>query len=121
MKRNSIRNIVGGLSFTSALFIFQACYGTPQDLMHDMLVQGKVTSGSTELPIEGIKVTIAETEQFQYTDSEGKFNMYTLLLDSLALKFRDVDASENGSFADLDTIVSGDSESVYLNVALEEK
>jgi hypothetical protein len=47
--------------------------------------------------------------------------MYTLWSDSLALKFQDVDASENGSFADLDTIVTGDMESVYLDVVLEGK
>jgi len=31
MKRNWIRNVIGGLGFGSVLFVFQACYGTPQD------------------------------------------------------------------------------------------
>lgn len=31
MKKGWIRKLICGLSFGSALFIFQACYGTPQD------------------------------------------------------------------------------------------
>ena len=44
MKSNWIRKIIGGMSLTTAMFIFQACYGTPQDMGLDMLVEGQVKS-----------------------------------------------------------------------------
>ena len=48
MNRKSwIRQLITGVSFTSALFVFQACYGTPQDFGVDILVEGKVKSKSS--------------------------------------------------------------------------
>ena len=58
MHKKWVRRIVGGLSFTSALFVFQACYGTPQDFGLDILLEGQVKSKSTGLPIQGIKVSV---------------------------------------------------------------
>ena len=55
MKRNWVRRIIGGISFTSALFVFQACYGTPQDFGFDLFIEGQVKSASTGLPVKGIK------------------------------------------------------------------
>ena len=73
LKRNWIRKIIGGLSFTSAMFIFQACYGTPQDFESDLLIEGKVKAQATGLPIKGIRVSVVGEEQDLLTGETGSF------------------------------------------------
>ncbi len=121
MKRNVIRKIVGGLSFTSALFIFQACYGTPQDFGNDLFIEGQVKSKVSGLPIPGVKVSVANNIQYELTDEEGKFSFYTELIDGLRLQFQDIDSTENGHYVDKDTVLTDLSENVHLDIALEEK
>ena len=121
MKRNVLRKIVGGLSFTSALFIFQACYGTPQDFENDILIEGQVKAKTTGMPIEGIKVSINENMQYQMTDQEGKFSFYTQQIGGLTLQFHDVDSIQNGQFLEKDTALSGSNDRVFLEISLEEK
>ena len=53
MKRDWKRKIIGGLCLTSVAFVFQACYGTPQDFGNDLLIEGQVTSKISGLPIKG--------------------------------------------------------------------
>lgn len=121
MKRNWIRTIIGGLSFTSALFIFQACYGTPQDLEHDLLVEGLVKSKTSGLPIKGIKVSVAENIQFQLTDEKGNFSFYTGLQENLKIQFEDVDLTQNGSYVNKDTVLNSVFGKVFLDIKLENK
>lgn len=121
MKRNWIRSIIGGLSFTSALFIFQACYGTPQDLQHDVLVQGQVKSKTSGLPIEGVRISIADIRQFDYSNEEGEFSFYTGWIDHITIRFSDVDSTQNGSFVDRDTVLTNIRDNVYLDIEMEEK
>jgi hypothetical protein len=121
MKRNWFRNLAGGLSFTSALFVFQACYGTPQDFMPDLLIEGQVKSKSSGLPIEGIKVSVPDNMQHETTDAEGKFSFYTLFLENLKLRFEDIDSTQNGLYLDMDTTLTGITEDIFLEVMLEEK
>jgi hypothetical protein len=121
MKRNWFRNLIGGMSFTSALFVFQACYGTPQDFMPDLLIEGQVKSKSSGLPIKGIKVTVEDNMQFETTDANGKFSIYTMFLEDLSLRFEDIDSIQNGLYLDLDTTLTGITEDIYLEVMLEEK
>jgi hypothetical protein len=121
VKRNWARRILGGLSFTSALFVFQACYGMPQDMMNDSLVEGKVTSRTTGEPIRDILVSAKEVRLFVYSDSLGEFTFYTPQREQLTLQIKDVDASENGSFQSRDTVLEVMSPMVYLDIALEEK
>jgi putative lipoprotein (rSAM/lipoprotein system) len=116
-----MRGIIGGLSFTSALFIFQACYGTPQDLGSDLMVHGKVTSSVSGAPIEGIKVSVASNSQYAHTDEEGLFSFYTVAADNLNIRFEDIDAEENGSYADRDTMLTEAWEEVYLDIKMEKK
>jgi len=121
MKTNVIRKIVGGLSLTSAMFVFQACYGTPQDFGLDLLIEGQVKSKTSGLPIKGIKVSVAENLQYELTDEEGKFSFYTEMLEGLILQFQDIDSSQNGLYIEKDTVLTNLSEKVYLDIALEEK
>jgi hypothetical protein len=121
MKRNWTRNIIGGLSFTSAMFIFQACYGTPQDFGLDVLIEGQVKSKTTGLPIQNIKVSVDGTMQYENTNVEGKFSFYTEVGKSYQVKFEDVDLVQNGAFGNKDTIVTIQNNKVFLNIELEQK
>ena len=121
LKRNWIRKIIGGLSFTSAMFIFQACYGTPQDFEYDLLIEGKVKAQSTGLPIKGIRVSVPGEGQNLLTDDAGNFSFYTFKKDSISLRFEDADDAQNGSFAAKDTVLKEFDGEIFLNVTLAKK
>jgi hypothetical protein len=120
MKRNWKKGIIGGFSFATALFIFQCCYGTPQDLGMDLLVQGQVKSKKTGQPIQGIKVSNSDGSQYVFTSETGNFDFYTPFEYQFTLKFQDVDAMENGSYTEFDTLVTDPGESLYLEIELDE-
>jgi hypothetical protein len=118
---NWIKKIIGGVSFTSALFVFQACYGSPQDFGRDVMVLGQVRSRVTNQPIKGIKVSVADKEQYDYTNENGNFSFYTVLEDSMKIIFEDVDTYHNGSYFDKDTLITNVDDDVYLDIVLDEK
>ncbi len=120
-RKGLIRQMITGLSFTSALFVFHACYGTPQDFGIDMLVEGTVKSKESGMPIEGIKVSVVRSAQYQLTDSKGFFSFYTERYNGLTLTFEDVDSQLNGSFLPQDTVISSSADSVFLSVDLNVK
>ncbi len=120
-KRNWARKIIGGLSFTSAMFIFQACYGTPQDFEPDLLIEGKVKAQATGLPIKGIRISVTDEGQDLLTDENGSFSFYTIAKDSISLRFEDADDAQNGSFATKDTVLTDFSKPIFLDIALAEK
>jgi hypothetical protein len=118
MKKNWIQKIIMGLSFTSVLFVFQACYGTPQDFGADMLVEGIVQAKQSGEPISGIKVTLdlpEQGKQYAYTNEEGRFSMYTLPCDSLPVCFTD----SVGKFASIDTVIVSKSDRFFVTIELE--
>ena len=121
IKKNWRRKLLGGLSLTSALFIFQACYGTPQDMGLDIIIEGKVISKQTNMPAKGIRVSVEDKLQYQFTDIDGKFSFYTETAKSYKIKFEDIDTSENGNFFGKDTVLASIDKRVYLNIALQEK
>jgi hypothetical protein len=106
MKSKLWKKIIGGLSFTTALFVFQACYGTPQDFGADAFIEGIVKSKTTGLPVKGILVSIPENQQNLYTDANGGFSLYTVPDESCKITFRDTDAELNGTFMSKDTILA---------------
>jgi len=120
MRRRKIRSIVGGLSFASALFIFQACYGMPQDMLDDVFIQGKVLSSTTNLPLYGIKVESDYEENYVITNSQGEFAFYTPWSDSLKLSIMDTDPESDGNYISKDTILINPGQEVFLNITLEE-
>jgi len=121
MKKNWIKKIIGGVSLTSALFVFQACYGTPQDFGLDFLVEGQVKSKNAGLPINGIKVSVAENQQYVLTDENGRFSFYTQKLDSVKILFEDVDSTVNKPYSNKDTVLTNIADKVFLEVNLDEK
>ena len=101
------RKVLGFVSFSAALFIFQACYGAPQDYDQDVVIQGTVKSDSTGQVVEGIKVTFTESGQYVVTDSSGTFYFYLPEQGDFAFRFEDNDSTENGSFSAFDTLIQG--------------
>lgn len=121
MKRSWRRGLLGGFSFAGALFIFQCCYGMPQDLERDLLVEGQVKSKKTGQPIKGIQVSLLDESQSVFTDGEGKFDLYMGYADRFEMWFRDIDGGENGAYLDRDTLVENTGDKVYVEIELEEK
>lgn len=121
MKSNWIRNLMRGLSITSMVFVFQACYGTPQDMKYDMYIEGLVKGSATGEPIQGIKVSLPDTDQYEYTDDRGKFSFYTDLSGSYPIFFEDEDGGQNGAFMSKDTILNPENNAVYFEIALDWK
>jgi hypothetical protein len=121
MKRKFLRSIYGMLSLSSALFVFQACYGMPQDMGNDVLIQGTVKSKANNQPIAGIKVMIANMPQFEITDNEGKFTIYTSVESEYKVKFEDTDPAKDGSFQSKDTVLRTTDRSISLNISLDAK
>jgi len=133
--RKIIRRIFRSFSYTSVLFIFQACYGMPPDVVVDVHLTGVVKSKSTSQPIKGIKVMSVDTMAYDLTDENGNFDFYTTFRyyeayyggyyrenDSISVHFMDIDGTENGSFKDKEIMIlplTYDEKS--MEVELEEK
>jgi len=122
LNRKLLRKVFGVFSFTTALFIFQACYGTPQDFQADFLIEGTVKSANSGTPAEGIKITVND-DYMIYTDSNGAFEIYMMKIESYKLSLEDIDLEENGSFISKDTTLTPalDSNHIAVDILLNEK
>jgi putative lipoprotein (rSAM/lipoprotein system) len=120
-KRKFLRGIYGTLSLSTALFVFQACYGTSHDMVRDILVHGTVTSKVNNQPIPGIKVSIDNDYLSVLTDTSGKFEMYAMRASEYKLLFQDVDSITNGNFKEKDTVLKISNVSYFLNIRLDAK
>ena len=105
--RRLLREIFKGVSLTSLAFVFQACYGPlPDDRYCDVNFTGVVVSKSTNLPVEGIKVVVGDGIVSGFTDTDGKYSIYSAIPGSSAngvtvkVSFQDIDGSANGHFDD---------------------
>jgi len=104
------------------LFIFEACYGTPHDdYGFDVIVSGTVKSEISGLPIKGIQVYVADTIQYELTDANGQFAIYMERMDTLKIKFEDVDSTLNGLYYPKDTVLTDVRQNVNMQIFLEEK
>lgn len=104
------------------MFVFQACYGTPQDNGLDIHVVGQVKSKTSGLPLKGIKVSVTHNLQHEITNENGEFSFYTEFRDSLSFQFQDVDSIQNSQYADKDTLLTGIADSrLFLDIMMEEK
>ena len=121
-----LRDLAKGLSLTSMMFVFQACYGTKMvEEKAEILIKGTVLSDTTNNPIEQIKVRLIDYDnEFQadeYTNENGEFFFYTSLSDSVKLNFSDIDSVENGEYLTKDTILTNIAGSIHLDISLEKK
>ena len=125
--RKLLRKFFNGISLTAVAFIFQACYGMRGDCYDDVRLTGTVTSKTTNLPIQGIKVIVNdESHNIGITDENGKFDFYAGISyctdEQVSVRFLDIDGVENGHFADTTIIIDpADKDEVKINVKLEEK
>jgi hypothetical protein len=87
----------------------------------DIFIEGQVKSEKTNKPVMGIKVSVEDKMQYQYTDASGKFSLYTETATSYKIKFEDIDSDQNGLFVEKDTVLKNIDKRIYLNIALEEK
>ncbi len=104
--RNLFRTIFGFFSLSGMLFIFQACYGTPQDFGQDVMVEGKVISSLTGAGIQGIKVSVEGIPQYTSSGSDGSFVMFLERLSDYRFTLTDTDGETNGLFQGRDTLIS---------------
>jgi len=136
--RKLLRTLFGCISFTAVAFVFQACYGMPGDDFYDVKLTGTVTSKTTNLPIQGIKITVND-EKFGLgiTDQNGKFDFYASVPaidyynykdgvyykpDSVRVHFLDIDGTANGLFSDKTIFIApARKDEVKIYVQLEEK
>ena len=93
--RRLLMMIYRGLGVTAVSLIFQACYGMPPDMGDDVVIHGSVRAKETSKPIQGIRVSIADTFD-NYTSSKGNFYVYVPRQDYYTVKFEDIDGPENG-------------------------
>jgi putative lipoprotein (rSAM/lipoprotein system) len=120
-KRDILRWVYGILSMSTALFIFQACYGTPNDIEKDVHIQGLVKSKTTNAPIPGIKVSVQNQQAYEITDSTGNFNIYSLSFNEFFLKFEDVDSTKNGEFLTKDTVIKFEDRYKFFTISMDVK
>lgn len=117
-KNYFLRKLFGALSLTSALFVFQACYGTPQDFGQDVVLEGLVTSKNTQLPLSGVKVSIADSPQYEITDENGHFKIYTTKEQQYLLQFGGTVGSQMQTVTG-DTLVGPVDRLVFLKIGLD--
>jgi putative lipoprotein (rSAM/lipoprotein system) len=112
--RKILRKFYTGLGLTSVALVFQACYGTPQTMGLDTLIQGVVKSEKTKEPIRGIKVSVKDMYQYELTDSSGKFQIYVPQEENCTLQLEDIDGTENGSYSSMEIPVDASKDKIDL-------
>lgn len=116
-----LRRIIGGLSFTSALFIFQACYGTPNDEFEDVLIEGQVTSIQTGKPLKGIRVYVTEDSQYEFTSDDGRYSLHAYRTSAASIRFESLDTVTNSYLVLKDTVMALSDSQITLDVKLDSK
>jgi putative lipoprotein (rSAM/lipoprotein system) len=118
ISRKILRKIYTGLGLTTVALVFQACYGTPQTMGLDVLIQGTVKS-TTNDPIEGIKVSVTDVYQYELTDSAGKFQIYVPQEDFCTIRFEDIDDEKNGSYKTKEIPVELSKKKIDMDISLD--
>ena len=117
------RNFLKGASLTTALFIFQACYGTPQGMEDypETVACFQVVSSEDGLPLDGIcvKRKVSNSGDYGwilsgYTDNNGWYNMAFNINapapEQVPFRFE----SEDGEYAAKDTVISDFSHTIKI-------
>lgn len=120
--RKLIHKLLRGASLTTALFIFEACYGMPMD-MQECVLDFKVVSSEDGLPLKGINVSINNTgEEGKWyltgqTDAAGLLTVgWSYIDETPSPEFRF--ESPDGEYAVKDTSFT-DLTSRMVNIALQ--
>jgi len=105
LKRSFIRQLIGFFSLTTLVFVFEACYGTPQDFGDDVEISGHVLSSADGQAIEGIKVQIQNNNYYVVTGTDGSFSIFTSPGQDYYLTFSDNNPDQYGNFVGKDTLL----------------
>ena len=107
-----LHNLLKGISLTGALFVFQACYGSPEDprpIPDETPMDFSVVSHTTGEPLAGIKVLDYKGgdryEELGVTDAGGKCRVdlpYYMELRGPYIRFEDPD----GNYTVKDTLIA---------------
>lgn len=108
-----LHNLLKGASVTGALFVFQACYGSPQIPAHEQgtaPMRFSLVSAQTGQPLEGISIEAKPYKEGSYqfigsTGADGKCEVlipFIQNLDGPSIQFSD----ENGVYAAIDTTLA---------------
>ena len=117
------RNFLKGASLTTALFIFQACYGTPSWL-DETDVSFKVVSAEDNSPIKDVSIytRVYQSENLDWilrgcTDDEGIANVMVGIVEgrSPQLRFE----AEGNQYAVKDTVIADLSHSRLIEIKLQ--
>ncbi len=121
-KKKAIRSFLGLFSLSTMLFVFQACYGTPQDFGSDVLIEGVVRSESDNQTVQGIRIGFMDMPQYTVTDKDGYFSLYCPEKEMYAFILQDEDKSRHGSYSEADTtILPGQGENqIFVNLLVKE-
>ena len=108
---NWLRNILKGISLSSALFVFQACYGTPQWL-NDVEVKFKLVSSTDNTSLKDVEIStrVYKSENLDwilcgYTDENGFLATFAGLMDENSPEFRFRPPADTG-FELKDTVIA---------------
>lgn len=111
-----LHNLLKGASVTGALFVFQACYGSPQIPVHEQgnaPMRFSLVSAQTGQPLEGICIEAKPYKEGSYqflgsTGADGKCEVLIPFIQNLdgpsipSILFSD----ENGVYAAIDTTLA---------------
>ena len=122
MKRNWVKNIFRGFCLTSAVFVFQACYGTGPDNENSIYIEGVVKSKKTGAPLRHIDVSVAD--RIQRTKESGEFHFYIPKTSNVVVSFKDADVTDGVFYISKDTLIqitSKNDSKIELFIELEEQ
>lgn len=110
----AIRRLLQGVSLTAAMFVFQACYGTPHTYTESNMTFRVVAEDGTVLP--NVKISsqvVSDDSTFNtdwylqgYTDDEGELSAYAIFEENMGHQFRFED--EEGAYELYDTVITED-------------
>lgn len=108
--RKLLRKILKGASLTTALFIFEACYGSYDGYMHSRTYNFTVVSKEDNTPVDGVyvcsrpyKSEFLDWGRYGTTDEAGSIKVDVEVMDEMAPEFRFEDM--NGIYEPKDTVI----------------
>ncbi len=114
-----LHNILKASTLSTALFIFQACYGTPVDYWGGEFseVTFKVMSAADKSPLEGIRVNCKDGDDWVDCGKTNSKGMLTIFATRVSDEFSFVDP--DGNYSQLDTTFNTISETYEIPLRLK--
>ena len=107
--RKLIHNILKGASLTTALFVVQACYGSPGDFREQFrFLDIKVVSGDSGAPLQDVDIYLGDGRTWTLggiTTAEGRANVTVSPVQNMTFRFE----QKGGTYAVKDTVFNDSS------------